>query len=118
MKFKKLLSECATSKTDSTMPVVALLAGLAVGAVVGILFAPESGADTRGKISDKAGDLAESVKDKIQSVKEKIGTQADELVEVKDHVVEDVRKKTKEAADHLKGVKDDTEGTAGAFANS
>lgn len=118
MKFKKLLSECATSKTDSTMPIVALLAGLAVGAVVGILFAPESGADTRGKISDKAGDLADNVKDKYQSAKEKLSSKADEATEIKDQVVEDVRKKTKEAADHLRGVKDQADDAGGAILNS
>lgn len=107
MKFRKLIANCPSQKADSSMPIVALLAGLAVGAVVGMLFAPESGADVRGKIADKAGDLAESVKDKVQSIKEKITTEADKAVEIKDKVVDDVRKRTKEAADHLQGMKAD-----------
>ena len=106
MKLRKLVSDCVTSKTDSSLPIVALLAGLAVGAVVGVLFAPESGADIRGKISDKAGDLADNVKDKVQSVKEKLSSQADKAVEVKDQVVNDVRQKSKDVADHLQGSTD------------
>ncbi len=37
-------------------------AGLAAGAVLGILFAPEKGSTTRQQISDKGEDIFESVK--------------------------------------------------------
>ncbi|WP_432710952.1 YtxH domain-containing protein [Pedobacter sp.] len=118
MKLNKLLSKCTRQHTDSSMPIVALLAGLAVGAVVGVLFAPEKGADVRGKISDKAGDLASSVKDKIQSVKEKLTAESEKAVEVKDQVVDDVRKKTKATADHLSGETDATAGKNEPIQNS
>lgn len=39
-----------------------LVAGVAVGALAGILFAPDKGSATRKKISGKAGDIADSVK--------------------------------------------------------
>jgi len=118
MKLNKLLSKCTRQHTDSSMPIVALLAGLAVGAVVGLLFAPEKGADIRGKISDKAGDLASSVKDKIQTVKEKLNSETEKVVEVKDQVVDDVRKKTKAAADHLSGETDATDASNDPVKNS
>ena len=109
MKLKKLISDTVSRKaeTDASMPIVALLAGLAVGAVIGMLFAPERGADIRGKISDKAGDLASSVKDKVQSVKEKLKSEGEKVAEVKDQVVEDVRKKTKDVSDSLQGNKNE-----------
>lgn len=61
--------------------VLGATAGLAVGAILGILFAPEKGSVTRQQIMDRSGDcaddlkskydqLAETVKQKFQSVKE------------------------------------------------
>lgn len=38
------------------------VAGAAIGALAGILLAPEKGSEIRKKITDKTGDLADSVK--------------------------------------------------------
>ena len=43
---------------------VGLLAGLAAGTVLGILFAPEKGSDTRKKIANKGKDSLEYLKSK------------------------------------------------------
>src|SRR5690606_16343824 len=45
--------------------------GLAAGAVLGILFAPEKGADTRKEINDQIKKLAETVEDSFNKGKEK-----------------------------------------------
>lgn len=42
--------------------VIGMMAAAAVGAIAGLLFAPNSGKDTRKKIKDAAGDLAGKVK--------------------------------------------------------
>jgi gas vesicle protein len=59
---------------SSSKIVVGFLAGAAVGALAGILFAPDKGSNTRKKIVNKTGDLTDSVKnsfsDFIDSVKE------------------------------------------------
>jgi len=58
-----------------------ILAGVAVGATLGILFAPDKGSSTRKKISKKGDDyadelgekfnaLVDTVKDKYQTVKD------------------------------------------------
>jgi gas vesicle protein len=58
----------------SSKILVGFLAGAAVGALAGILFAPDKGSNTRRKIATKTGDLTESVKnsfsDFIDGVKE------------------------------------------------
>ncbi|MET4082370.1 gas vesicle protein [Pedobacter sp. UYP30] len=49
---------------DNSKTVVALLAGLAAGAALGILFAPDKGDETRDKLSQSLKDLSDAVKDK------------------------------------------------------
>lgn len=50
---------------DSAKVALALLAGLAAGVVVGVLFAPDKGADTRDKFTDSLKGLGDSIKDRI-----------------------------------------------------
>lgn len=42
--------------------IIGMVAAAAVGALIGTLFAPEKGADTRKKLVDGANDLASKVK--------------------------------------------------------
>ena len=51
----------------------AVILGAAAGAVLGVLFEPEKGSDTRKKILDTANDLAEELKFKIEEGKELAG---------------------------------------------
>ena len=41
---------------------VGFLAGAAIGALAGILFAPDKGSNTRKKIASKSGDISDSLK--------------------------------------------------------
>ena len=64
-----------------------VLAGLAVGSLLGILFAPEKGSVTRKKISDKTHDLKEELTEKfnefLDDVNEKFEQVKDEAGKVK-----------------------------------
>ncbi len=42
-----------------------VIVGAAVGAAIGILFAPESGKDTRKKLAQKGADLGDTVREKV-----------------------------------------------------
>ncbi len=75
---------------DNTKVVVALLAGLAAGAALGILFAPDKGGETRDK-------LAESLKNLGDSIKETAAAEIDNLVGFKDKIVENLKSKVQGA---------------------
>lgn len=107
MKYKKMLSDCVSNHSDSSKAIVALLTGLAVGAVLGVLFAPTSGEETRSLISDKANDLTGDLKEKYQSVKEKIVAGKDELVDLKDRTVDRVKSKASDLSQEFKDYKED-----------
>lgn len=48
--------------------ILGVLGGVAVGALLGVLFAPEKGDKTRRKIMDKSNDYADELKDKLDSL--------------------------------------------------
>jgi gas vesicle protein len=75
---------------DNSKVVIALLAGLAAGAALGMLFAPEKGSETRDKLS-------ESLKNLGDSIKETAAAEIDNLVGFKDKVVENIKTKIKGA---------------------
>lgn len=50
----------------------ALAAGMAVGAVLGVLFAPGKGSETRKKMKEEGRKMADDVKDKFNKGMEKL----------------------------------------------
>jgi len=82
-----------------------VLAGLAAGALVGILFAPEKGAVTRKKISKKTEDLAEGVKEKFNEFLDDISEKFEEVKEQVSDFTEqsDKSEKTKKDVTAAKG---------------
>lgn len=85
---------------DSGKVVVGVLAGVAIGALVGILFAPDKGSATRSKISKKTSDTVNDAKNKIASLMdglaEKFETEKEELAEAYDKVKGDAKKLVKD----------------------
>jgi gas vesicle protein len=52
--------------------IASLLAGIAIGAVLGILFAPAKGSETRKQVTGAAGKIADKVKEKINETISKV----------------------------------------------
>ncbi|MCD0490319.1 YtxH domain-containing protein [Pedobacter sp. MC2016-14] len=77
-------------KVDSSLPAVALITGIAVGAVISTLFTPQSGSKARGFVSDIFTDLTGIFKKR-------------KSLEIKEHLVDDIRSHVKKTADHLTG---------------
>ena len=71
---------------DNSKTVVALLAGLAAGAALGILFAPDKGDETRDKLSQSLKELSDTVKDKAAQ-------ELDSLNNFKEKVVSSIKTK-------------------------
>jgi len=69
---------------DNSKVVVALLAGLAAGAALGILFAPGKGDETRDKLS-------ESLKNLGDSIRETAANEINNLVGMKDKIVDNIK---------------------------
>ncbi len=66
------------NKTQSTL--FALVAGLAAGAVIGILLAPDKGENPREKIAKKTADLKKELEEQVEVSKAKIYEFAESIV--------------------------------------
>jgi len=71
---------------DNTKVLVALLAGIAAGAALGILFAPERGTETRDRLNDALRDLGDSIR-------ERAAEEIENLNEFKEKIVTNVKSK-------------------------
>lgn len=80
---------------------LSLLAGVATGALLGVLFAPEKGSTSRKNISKKSTDYANAVKEKfnefVDSITEKFEQATEEAAEEAADATEKSKGKSKEA---------------------
>lgn len=79
---------------SDTKVVIALLAGLAAGAAIGILFAPNAGPETMDKLAESLTGLGDSIKDRASQ-------EIDNLVDMfKDKVASNIKEKFGDVLHH------------------
>ncbi|WP_269241839.1 YtxH domain-containing protein [Flavobacterium limnophilum] len=84
--------------------VLGVLGGLAAGALMGVLFAPEKGSKTRRKIMNKANDGADALKDKFDSLLESMNDKYEDIWKAKDELISEGESKLNAVKKELKSL--------------
>lgn len=87
MNHRKLIKSILNSQQDNSLSAFALLAGLAAGAAIAVLFAPRSGRESRKLLVRKLNPAQEQ----------------EYNYELNGQLYDDLRETTRELAEHLQG---------------
>lgn len=82
--------------------IVGILGGVAAGALLGVLFAPEEGSKTRKKIIDKANDGADTLKDKFDVLLESVNQKYENIWQAKEELISEGEAKLNAVKKELK----------------
>jgi len=82
--------------------IMGLLAGFAAGALIGVLFAPDKGTETRRKISKKGEDFANDVKGKFNEFIESMSEKFDKVKSDVTGFKEEVKNKADQAGKDMR----------------
>ena len=64
---------------DNSKVLIGLLAGLAAGAALGLLFAPDKGSETRDKLGQSLKDFGDSIKGKLRDVEDEYSNEVENV---------------------------------------
>jgi gas vesicle protein len=86
---------------NTTKIIGALVLGAAIGATIGILFAPDKGSVTRKKISSKGDELSDVLKEKFNAFMNDAKKELEEVKERTNTLLENSLEKIKETEKEL-----------------
>lgn len=86
---------------DSGSVLLALLVGAAIGAGVGILYAPDEGSKTRQRIKDKAQEASDDLVQRVNSARDELTRSAADQKEEFDKKLEETISKMSYKADDI-----------------
>ncbi len=81
--------------------IVGVLAGVAVGAAIGILFSPDKGANTRKKITKKGEDMMHEFEDGISEIYDALSKKYTEAADEVDRIVKNGKQKVAKATEKI-----------------
>ena len=82
--------------------ILGLIGGLAIGAVLGVLFAPDKGKNTRKKIATKGVDLADNIKTQFEELANLITNKAEKVADDSQEIFETATEKLTDLKNDLK----------------
>ncbi|HEY6143198.1 MAG TPA: YtxH domain-containing protein [Flavobacterium sp.] len=89
---------------ESGKVVLGVLGGVAVGALMGVLFAPEKGSKTRKRIMNKANDGVDVIKDKFDSLLESVNEKYENIWQAKEDLLSEGEVKLNAVKKELKNM--------------
>lgn len=82
--------------------IAGLVVGGAIGAIAGLLFAPETGEETRKKVAEKSKEWADDFYNKFDDLKDSVNEVMEDVKKGTAEVMADVKKGTAEVLDDVK----------------
>ncbi|MEJ2595745.1 MAG: YtxH domain-containing protein [bacterium] len=82
--------------------IAGLVVGGAIGAIAGLLFAPETGEETRKKVAEKSKEWADDMYSKFDDLKDSVTEVMEDVKKGTAEVMDDVKKGANEVLDDVK----------------
>ncbi len=91
-----------SSSSSGFVFIAGLIVGGAIGAIAGLLFAPESGEETRKKVAVKSKEWADDMYNKFDDLKDSVTEVLEDVKQGAAEVMDDVKKGSSQVLEDVK----------------